>query len=37
MVPLIHIEGTFGETTPQANYMRMIVLLLVMMKMMMVK
>lgn len=31
MAPLIHIEGTSGETTLQASYIRMIMLLLVMM------
>lgn len=37
MVPLIHIKGTSGETTPQANCIQMLMMMKVMMKMIMVK
>lgn len=37
MVPLTHMEETSGETTLQANYIRMMMVMLVTMKMIMVK
>ena len=36
MVPLIHTVGISGEATPQANYIKRVMLMLVMMKVIMV-